>query len=377
MSDFLIACGGTGGHLSPGIALAQRLRARGHEVRLLISEKRIDRQLSAKYPDFRFDSIPGAPLAYSPAGFVRFLSTQLKGLLFSFRLLRESRPKVVVGFGGFTTAAIILAAWVSRIPVALHEANRVPGRAVRFMARFARRVYLPIEVELFNGYNPAKVRHAGLPVREEIKRDARHECAESFGLDVDRPTLALLGGSQGAQALNTWAAGAAGELARHGIQMLVVTGPGKGTGDTRSHPDAQGKPVKLVTLPFCDRMGDLLSASDLVVSRSGAGTIAELVQCRVPAVLVPYPHAADDHQAANAAYFMRCGGGVVVKENRLANLTATVLSLLTNDDALTTCRTCLGEMSRSDALSLMLDDLENITRASRERPEQPSTLLPA
>ncbi len=116
MSHFVIACGGTGGHLTPGIALAERLQARGHTTLLLISEKAIDTRLAAKYPQLRFAKIPGAPLVVNPAGLVRFLVGQTRGGIFALRLLRREQASAIVGFGGFTTAAIIFAGWLTRVP---------------------------------------------------------------------------------------------------------------------------------------------------------------------------------------------------------------------------------------------------------------------
>ena len=135
MSKFLIACGGTGGHLAPGIALAEEMRGRGFDSLLLISRKTIDRQLTEKYPQHRFESVPGVPLLFSAAGVLRFGVSQIRGLVHAWRLIRRERPTMIVGFGGFTTAAVIVAGWMLRVPVALHESNRVPGRAVRLMAR--------------------------------------------------------------------------------------------------------------------------------------------------------------------------------------------------------------------------------------------------
>ena len=128
MSRFAIACGGTGGHLAPGIALAEALLARGHEAVLLISQKDIDARLSAKYSGLRFVRIAGAPLAWSPVKLARFLAQQLRGLLDGWRFVRRERPDAIVGFGGFTTAGYLAAGVLCGVPVALHEANRVPGR---------------------------------------------------------------------------------------------------------------------------------------------------------------------------------------------------------------------------------------------------------
>lgn len=357
MNRFVIACGGTGGHLAPGIALAEWLGSRGHHPLLLISDKQIDTRLTAKYPELEFRVIPGAPLIMSVPGLTRFVVQQSRGLVFSWSLVRREQPVAIVGFGGFTTASIIVAGWMRGVPVALHEANRVVGRAVRTLTRFARRVYVPRGVEL-PAAGPAKLRHVGLPVRNEIERMARDEAAAIFGLDPAKPTVVVMGGSQGAEALNRWARGAATELAGRGIQLLVVTGPAKTAQPMEELPGPGGSTVKVVWVAFCDEMAALYSVGDLVVSRSGAGTLAELVKCRVPAVLVPYPFAADQHQAANAEEFSRRGGGIAIDETNLGSLTTEVLGLIGNEARLAEMRSLIGHMNRAEALELMLRDLE-------------------
>ena len=132
-----------------------------------------------------------------------------------------------------------------------------------------------------------------------------------------------------------------------------------------------GVPVRTESVVFSDRVAQLLSAADLVVSRAGAGTLAELIRCETPAILVPFPEAADDHQRANAAFFASQGGGVVVDQTRLANLTAEVLQLIFNDGRLRECRFNLQRMGRTDPLELMLNDLEQITATSAAAARNP------
>ena len=323
MSRFLIAAGGTGGHLAPGIALAEALRERGHECLILISRKQIDARLGARYPALRFAAMPGAGLGASPVALARFVGSQLRALAFCHGIFRREPPDAVVGFGGFTSAPALLIARLRGVPCALHESNRVPGRAVRRLGRWARRVYLPPGVDL-PGLAPSVARAAAMPVRREIQRLPRAAARANWGFDVSRPLLVVLGGSQGASALNAWASGQRAVLAAAGIQLAVVTGPGKDAGGAPLPP---GGP-KAVFLPSCDQMAALLSAADLVVSRAGAGTLAELIRCQTPALLVPFPEAADNHQAANADHFARLGGGEVVPQTGLAALLPRVLQLL-------------------------------------------------
>jgi UDP-N-acetylglucosamine--N-acetylmuramyl-(pentapeptide) pyrophosphoryl-undecaprenol N-acetylglucosamine transferase len=372
MSRFLIACGGTGGHLSPGIALAEGLNARGHETTLLISHKKVDARLIEKYPQLRFERIPGAPFTLNPVGFCRFVWEQSQAFWFSARFIKAWRPDVIIGFGGFTTSGIIVVAAMFRRPVALHEANRVPGRAIRLLGGLARRVYLPPGVQLA-GVRRAWVRHVGLPVRREIMR-LPHEAARSrLGLDPAQKVLVIFGGSQGAAPLNHWVRERQGRLAEEGIQVCCVTGLGKGGEEVHELRASSGQTVKAVFVPFCDDVATLLSAADLVVSRAGAGTIAELIRCATPAILVPFPQAADNHQWANARFFEQQGGGLVVDQRYLSGLDREVSDVIFNDWLLRKFRANLQRMDRANSLDLILDDLEKLARpAGQPAPDEPA-----
>jgi UDP-N-acetylglucosamine--N-acetylmuramyl-(pentapeptide) pyrophosphoryl-undecaprenol N-acetylglucosamine transferase len=375
VSKFLISCGGTGGHLSPGISLAEGLAARGHSSVLLVSQKKVDARLLEKYPDLRFERMPGSGFAWHPVKLARCVFAQASAFLFCLRLLREMRPDGIVGFGGFTSAPLVLAGWLMGVPIALHESNRVPGLAIRTFGRFARRVYLPPGIKL-RSVRPVATRHVGLPVRREITRHLQTAVREALGLDPNQKLLVVLGGSQGSGALNEWVRGQLAALAAEGIQVYCVTGLGKGRDDVAELKTKNGVPVRSTFVAFCDRMAELMSAADLVVSRAGAGTLAELIRCETPAILVPYPHAADNHQQANALYFERQGGGIVVDETRLPQLGAEVHDIIFNEWLLKKFRANLRRMDRANPLELMLADLEEVvlrSRSSSTSSAQPST----
>jgi UDP-N-acetylglucosamine--N-acetylmuramyl-(pentapeptide) pyrophosphoryl-undecaprenol N-acetylglucosamine transferase len=361
VSRFIISGGGTGGHLSPAIAAAEGLIARGHEALVLISQKQVDARLSEKYPRLRFERMPGRGFAWQPWHAVRFAISQLRAIVFCLRLIRNFRPEGIIGFGGFTSAPLIIAGWLRRVPSALHESNRVPGRAIRALGRLADRVYLPPGVQV-PSIPPEVTRHVGLPVRREIVRQPQAAARAALGLDLQHRLLVVFGGSQGASVLNDWVRRHFEFLAAEGVQVYCVTGLGKGRDGIIELKTKQGAPIRTQFARFTDNVGELLSAADLVVSRAGAGTLAELIRCEAPAILIPYPQAADDHQRANAAFFERQGGGVVVEQSRMENLHTDVVEIIFNDWLLRKYRGNLQRMDRANSLDLMLGDLEEIAR---------------
>ncbi len=374
MRTYAISCGGTGGHLSPGIALAERLTGAGHRCRLLISNKDIDSRLIKKYPELEFVRAPGAGLGWRPVALARFCFTQVTGFFFALNYLRQTRPDVIVGFGGFLTMGITLAGYLLGIPVVLHEANRRPGRAVRMLSGFARRIYLPPGVRL-QGLPPQALRHCGFPVRQEIRRVPRETARTRLGLPREGKVLLVLGGSQGAQSFNKWVTQNFAPLAEKGVSVMCVTGPGKGSAGTLECEGPDGKKRVARFLPFCDDMADLLSSADLAVSRAGAGSLAEFVRCQLPAVLVPYPFAADNHQWENARCFERQGGGLAIDSNNMDRLQAEVLELIFNSFLLETFRRNLERMEQENSLELLLRDLEELPLEGREHTGD--ELLPA
>ena len=364
MSKFLISCGGTGGHLSPGISLAEGLAERGHESVLLVSMKKVDVRLLEKYPHLRFERSPGTAFSLRPMALLRCVVSQTKAFFHCVRLVRTLRPDGIVGFGGFTSASVIVAGRLCGVPVALHESNRVPGLAIRGLGRFATRVYLPPGIRL-GGVRAAAMRHIGLPVRREIVRQPPAAARAALQLDPNQKLLVVLGGSQGSGALNDWVRRQLERFAGEGIQVYCVTGLGKGRDGVVETKTKTGAVVRTEFVGFSDRVAELLSAADLVVSRAGAGTLAELIRCETPAILVPYPQAADDHQRANAAFFERQGGGIVVGQHALGTLHAEVIDVIFNDWLLRKFRANLRRMDRANSLELMLRDLEEIVAPRR------------
>ena len=314
MSDSLkviIACGGTGGHLFPGIAVAQELKSRGHEVLLLISEKKVDAQASEKYSGLRFETVKAIakPPTFS-LKMVSFLLKLRKTIKQCGEIIDREKADVVLGMGGFTSFPPVVAGSKKGLRTYVHDSNAVPGRSNRMTAKRCTAVLVGLE-EAAEFLKDSKVIQTGTPVRDELTElPTREEACRVFGLDPAKKTLLVMGGSQGAQHLNDVVAqGSEGSA----WQVLHLAGQGDFDRLTKQVGNREGYKV----LAFCDQMAAAYAASDFCVARSGASSLTELSVVGLPALLVPFPFAADDHQTANAVVYERAQAAVLVQQDDL------------------------------------------------------------
>ncbi len=227
------------------------------------------------------------------------------------------------------------------------------------MSGIAKRVYLPEGVHL-GSIPPQTMRHAGYPVRQEICKIPQDLAREKLGIDVPGKLLLVLGGSQGAQALNTWAEEHFEFLAERGISILCITGLRRKEAEGKTYRDKDGQISKLYMRPFSTQMAEVLSTADLVVSRAGAGSLAEFIRCRLPAVLIPYPSASNNHQMSNARFFEQQGGGIVLAQDRISELKNEVLDLIFNEWLLEQFSSNLERLDRNNSIDRIVKDLEYI-----------------
>src|SRR6266581_1365821 len=311
----VIACGGTGGHLFPGIAVAEVLRDRGHDVMLLVSEKEIDTLALSGRAGFRFEKLPtvGLPSPFSPAilGFIRRFCESLS---LCRSLYRKFKPQVVLGMGGFTSTAPLLAGRMRGVSTFIHESNAVPGKANRVTARMVRAVMLGFE-ECAPFFPKAQTEITGTPIRNELKRLDRQLAHQKLGLRDDLPTLLVMGGSQGASGINQAIIKSLPFL--HGVPLQVIHL--SGARDERLVADNYGREkIPAYISAFHHRMEEVYSAADLLVARAGAASLAEFATFSLPGILIPFPYAADDHQTRNAEVHADVDAAILLKESELS-----------------------------------------------------------
>ncbi|MCX7868398.1 MAG: undecaprenyldiphospho-muramoylpentapeptide beta-N-acetylglucosaminyltransferase [Terrimicrobiaceae bacterium] len=319
----VIACGGTGGHLFPGLAVGEILRERGHEVMLIVSEKAIDAVALEGRGEFRVHKLPsaGMPPLLSPA-FVRFLRRHWQALGECKALFRRFEPSVVLGMGGFTSTAPLMAARLRGVPSLLHESNAIPGRANRLAARFTQRVLLAFP-QCAAHFPKSRCVVTGTPVRASLgARLPREQALSRLRLQPGLPVLLVMGGSQGAAALNQAVFKAVPQLPKGSFQIIHLTGE---KDDRLAVANYQREGIPHFVAAFHHAMEELYSAADLVFCRAGAASLSELALFALPSVLVPYPFASDDHQTANAKIFAEAGAAEMIPERKIETEALAVL----------------------------------------------------
>ena len=367
MSRIMIACGGTGGHLTPGISLAQSLEECGFTSWLLISRKSVDSRLAQKYPNLGFVAAPGTALVRSPMGVLRFLKELFLSYRMALKFIRKNEIDAVVAFGGFTSLGPAMAARWQGIPIFSHEANRAVGKAVRLISRYCRRVYLP-EGMLLGGVQNQIVRNLGYPLRLEFRRVPKERARKILGVSHKAKLLVVLGGSQGAQSLNQWVKGNLENLSADGISTYCITGMQNESSGRVELLDESGNSIVSRFVSFSDEMNVVISAADVIVSRAGAGSLAEIVRCRVPSVMVPYPYAADDHQRLNARFLESKGGGVVCEDDVIENeLIGEVREMMFNEELRSMIRQNLFAIDPGDVASKMVEDIRQVLSNEKGR----------
>ena len=346
----LLAGGGTAGHVSPLLALADCLVRRDPDVAVaaLGTAAGLEARLvpARGYP---LHEVPRVPFPRRPnAALVRLPQALRSAVAAAERAIDATGAEVVVGFGGFVASPAYLAARRRRVPVVVHEQNARPGLANRLGARVAAQVAVT-----FPGTPLRGATVTGMPLRQEIagldRGALRAQAREHFGL-ADVPTVLVTGGSLGAARLNGAFERAAAALSSAGVQVLHVTGAGK---DVDPGP-LDGAAYRV--LEYCDRMDLAYAAADLVVARSGANTVCELTAVGLPAVYVPLP-VGNGEQRLNAATVVEAGGGLLVDDSSVdaAWVAATVVPLATDDVRLATMAAAAASVGERDGDEQLAD----------------------
>lgn len=307
----VIAGGGTAGHLFPGLAVAHELSAMADSPRITFAGS--GRAFEAKHvadAGFAYKSFPCAPAAQRVRNIWRFLKDNLTGYRAACRFLNRERPSVVVGLGGFASVPVVRAAVHLGIPLVLLEQNAYPGKVTRWIAPHADLICAAFEAARQHLASVCPVRVTGNPLRPGFP--ARSRISQSPSHRVRQ--LLVLGGSGGAHSLNEAVPRALYKLAQNGHKIVAIHQSGLAEVDT-TRAIYQKLNVRAKVTPFLKNMAEVMEGSDLVICRAGGSTLSEIAASGLPAILIPYPRAADDHQRHNADVFQRANAAQVVCED--------------------------------------------------------------
>jgi len=355
----VFAGGGTGGHVYPALSIAEAVRRRQADADILFigTRGKIEARVVPAH-GFAFRSI-------TISGFARKLSAEtlvfparvVAAVAQSLGILRSFKPDVVVGTGGYVCGPPLAAGMMMGIPTLIQEQNGYPGATTRLLARRATEVHLTFESSRRYLKRTDNVHVTGNPTRAAIGTVSRAAGAAAFGLDPARTTVLVIGGSQGATALNRVMQRSVGTITETGAQVLWGCGARDAEAcqsAVEALPGAEAGFVRV--LPYIEHMENAYATCDLAISRSGASTLAEMTRAGVPSVLVPYPHAAADHQTANAKVMEEAGASVLIPEARAeVELMGAVMAILRDTGRREAMSAGARSLGRPDAADVLAD----------------------
>ena len=371
-----IACGGTGGHLFPGLAVAEQLVQRGCAVTLLISPKDVDQQAVRAVSGMDVATLPA--VALNRGGVIAFT----RGFVQSYRaariLFKLRPPQAVLAMGGFTSAPPVLAGKRCGAATFLHESNTIPGRANRWLARVVDQAFVGFP-ETASRLHNRNVTVTGTPVRPQFRPRDPAACRAALGLDAQRPVLLVMGGSQGANGVNELVLQSLPLLALRvpGLQCFHLTGPNDFEKVRQTYARLE---LKSVVHPFFVEMELALGAATVALSRAGASSLAELAAMRVPAILVPFPSATDDHQFHNARAFEQTGAARLLEQKNATPelLNGLSLELVENVAVREQMREALGQWHKPRAAAEIAERIiEAMAVGRRTAANSPAVARPA
>lgn len=361
----IISGGGTGGHIFPAISIANAIKRLRPEVRILFvgAERRMEME---RVPAAGYE-IEGLPVAgFDRRHLLRNFKVLVKlqrSLARARRLIRDFKPDLAIGVGGYASGPMLKAAQKAGIPTLLQEQNSYAGITNKLLARKADRICVAYpDMERF--FPADKIVRTGNPVRREVTmpRD-KAKAREAFGLDPDKPTMLAVGGSLGARTINEAMSKALDRLRQAGVQLIWQTGKNQAELWKKYGRGRKG----VVVTPFISNMADAYAAADLVISRAGAGAISELELLGKPSVLVPSPNVAEDHQTKNARALEIRGAALLVPDTMAPqSLIDHALSLLADHNALRDMSAAAARMASTDSdfriAQIALDLIDNKSR---------------
>lgn len=354
----LAVTGRSGGHIFPALSFIEELKDeyKDTDILLVLPRKSVKAGIIPAVCRIEFTSITNIGFSFGIKNIGSVLNF-IKGSLESFYLLLSFKPDIVIGFGSINSAPFLFLAWLMRIKTIIHEQNVIPGRANRLLSKFVDKVAVSFEqTRDYLGISPDRAVFTGNPIRKELKKSERHEALNFFGFKEDKFTLLVMGGSQGSERVNGCLLKALSRIAdNQRLQVIHLAGTGDTDSLNKAYKEA-GLAVRLFA--FLDKMQYAYSIADLAVTRAGASSISELINFRIPSIIIPYPFAYE-HQKANASVLDDSGCAVVIDDAKLSTegLKQIIGSFIIDSGKLDSMRLNYAKFLRGNAASLLVNSV--------------------
>ena len=353
------AGGGTAGHLMVGLSTAEEIRSRFNEAEIIFfgTDKKFEKRC-VEQRGFQFQQMRARKWEKSYKGVFMFIVTMFISVIESILAIRKFNPDIVVGLGGYASVAPIIAAKLHSIPAILLEQNVIPGKANRFLSKWVDEVYCHWRGSLkwFNKANVVRI--TGTPIRKNILYSQRNRSAEKFGLSSYKKTILVTGGSQGAQAINEVILRCLPKLEPLSNELQIIHCTGEYGYEVAKVAYKQAN-INAFVCSFLDDMGAAFSMADVIICRGGATTIAEFTAVGIPAILIPYPYAADNHQYWNAMELASNGGGYLLQQIDLTpeKIIELITDLFNNKEKYDRMKMFNKEMGMPNAAMRVVDNI--------------------
>lgn len=359
----LLTCGGTGGHIYPAIAIADKIREKQPDAEILFigTKKGMENRI---VPDAGYE-IKGIDASGFSRKSIRENVATLHNLRVggreADRIIKEFKPDLAIGTGGYVTGSVLLHAHLLGVPCCVHEQNAIPGVANKLISEFADKVFISFENTRSEFRHPDKVVYSGNPIRSDFTKLDRKKCRQELGLKDDEIMILATGGSLGAAKLNEEILKLARNINLPEIRLFFVSGK-------RYYDEIEKQcPKQQVTLiDYANNMPVLMTASDLVVSRSGAIAVSEITACGKPSVLVPSPNVTNNHQYHNAKAIADAGAAVLLEEKSFSDsesiLADEIFSLLASPESLSSMAAHAGKIGKTNAADVIYNNLQWIQK---------------
>ena len=362
---FFFAGGGTGGHIYPAVAVAEKLKKiePAAKIHFFCSSRDIDKKILSK-AGFDFTQLPAEGLSIRPAGLLRFVRTFFQSAKIAREKITQCPNPVIIGIGGFVAAPVCWTAYKRKRPVFLINVDIIPGKANKLIARWAKEVFVQFdETKQYLKRCKNKISVVGCPLRSSFDNPNPKKAIERLGLDTNKKILLITGASSGSQNINRTVCSLVGFL--NGFadtwQVVHLAGANNFEEVKNGYPDAV---ISYKVIDYYDDMADLLSAADLLIGRSGAVSVAEYAAAAVPSICMPYPYHKDRHQYLNAGKLVEAGAAIIVddvpdEQDRREWLAEELFSLMKNDAKLSEMKENCRTIAKTDAAEQIARELIN------------------